>query len=167
MVSAGHPPPLLVRRGKAGYEDAMPTSSPGLPLGIAEGYPYESCQVTLQRAIACCCSPTRAGGARPANNQFGNKGIRGRGGRRPTGPARACSSTASSSRSGHASGRNPHDDVTWSGSAAAPDRRGCRRQSRDTPFAPGVRTRYTETRLTRSGGFGSPSRFLPADAGPG
>ncbi len=47
MVSAGHISPVLYRPGSA-LEDVVSNAVTGLPLGIAEGYPYEACQRVLQ-----------------------------------------------------------------------------------------------------------------------
>jgi phosphoserine phosphatase RsbU/P len=116
MVSAGHPPPILVRKGKSGYEDAMPQQAAGLPLGIVEGYPYEACRVTLQPGDSLLLFTDGVPEAHDrANNQFGNKGIQ------------SALATAGGSNTkqlidsliravqAHASGRNPHDDVTLVG----------------------------------------------------
>jgi sigma-B regulation protein RsbU (phosphoserine phosphatase) len=48
LLSAGHPSPLLSRRGNAGLQDAMPKETPGLPLGMVEGCDYDPCQIALQ-----------------------------------------------------------------------------------------------------------------------
>ncbi len=116
MVSAGHPPPLLVRKTKPGFEDAMPPGSAGLPLGIVEGYPYESYQVTLQPGDCLVLYTDGVPEAHDrANRQFGNKGIE---------TALATASSAAPKQlveslvravQLHASGRNPHDDVTLVG----------------------------------------------------
>jgi serine phosphatase RsbU (regulator of sigma subunit)/pSer/pThr/pTyr-binding forkhead associated (FHA) protein len=116
MVSAGHPPPLLVRRGKTGYEDAMPSNSAGLPLGISEGYPYESCQVTLQPGDSLLLFTDGVPEAHDrANNQFGNKGIAAAlAAANGIGP-RVLVENLVRAVQAHASGRNPHDDVTLVG----------------------------------------------------
>jgi serine phosphatase RsbU (regulator of sigma subunit)/pSer/pThr/pTyr-binding forkhead associated (FHA) protein len=48
LVNAGHPSPILYRPGAATFPDAMPKEVAGVPLGIVDGFPYESCTVTLQ-----------------------------------------------------------------------------------------------------------------------
>lgn len=116
MVSAGHQSPLLVRRGKAGYEDAMPADTAGLPLGIAEGFPYQSCQVTLQPGDSLLLFTDGVPEAHDrANNQFGNKGIAAAlAGVSGSGPRVLVDSLVRAVQA-HASGRNPHDDVTLVG----------------------------------------------------
>src|SRR6202022_4248500 len=48
IVNAGHPSPLVYRHGPGTLEEAAPTDSSGLPVGVLEGYQYISCQVQLQ-----------------------------------------------------------------------------------------------------------------------
>jgi serine phosphatase RsbU (regulator of sigma subunit)/pSer/pThr/pTyr-binding forkhead associated (FHA) protein len=113
MVSAGHPPPLLVRKANSSYEDAMPQQSAGLPLGVVEGYPYEACQVTLEPGDSLILFTDGVPEAHDReNNQFGNKGIQAAvaaaGG---SGPKLLIDSLVRAVQV-HASGRNPHDDVT-------------------------------------------------------
>jgi serine phosphatase RsbU (regulator of sigma subunit) len=48
VVNAGHPSPLVIRKGAAEPEEATSTKVIGLPLGVLEGYPYESAQVQLE-----------------------------------------------------------------------------------------------------------------------
>jgi sigma-B regulation protein RsbU (phosphoserine phosphatase) len=116
MVSAGHPPPLLVRKAKTGYEDAMPANFAGLPLGVTEGYPYESCQVTLEPGDSLLLFTDGVPEAHDrANNQFGNKGIQAAlGAASGSGPKQLIESLVRAVQI-HASGRNPHDDVTLVG----------------------------------------------------
>jgi phosphoserine phosphatase RsbU/P len=76
LVNAGHPPPLLVRRGATGLEEAVPKHLSGLPLGVAEGYQYNSCQVALHpgdNLVLFTDGVTDATDAR--NVRFGDKGI--------------------------------------------------------------------------------------------
>jgi serine phosphatase RsbU (regulator of sigma subunit)/pSer/pThr/pTyr-binding forkhead associated (FHA) protein len=47
FVNAGHPPPLLYRKATGKVEDATPNTTVGLPLGVVDGFPYESSQVEL------------------------------------------------------------------------------------------------------------------------
>jgi serine phosphatase RsbU (regulator of sigma subunit) len=116
LVSAGHPPPLLVRKSKPGSEDAMPPRSAGIPLGITEGFPYESCQVALQPGDSLLLFTDGVPDAHDrVNNLFGGKGIeaalRGAAG---SGPGQLVESLFRAVQA-HASGRNPHDDVTLIG----------------------------------------------------
>lgn len=48
MVSAGHPSPLLYRASASGLEEVVTNEVSGPPMGIMEGYTYESCQRVLQ-----------------------------------------------------------------------------------------------------------------------
>src|SRR5262249_38430376 len=47
LVNAGHPSPLVYRRAAGKIEEATPNAVVGLPLGVAEGFPYDACQVAL------------------------------------------------------------------------------------------------------------------------
>jgi serine phosphatase RsbU (regulator of sigma subunit)/pSer/pThr/pTyr-binding forkhead associated (FHA) protein len=47
LVSAGHPSPLLARKGAA-LQDVVSKTTTGLPLGMVEGCVYDSCQIVLQ-----------------------------------------------------------------------------------------------------------------------
>jgi phosphoserine phosphatase RsbU/P len=116
MVSAGHPPPLLVRKTKSGFDYAMPPKTAGLPLGVSEGYPYESCQVTMQPGDSMLLFTDGVPDAHDrGNNQFGNKGIQSAlaaaGG---ASPKQLIESLVRAVQS-HASGRSPHDDVALVG----------------------------------------------------
>jgi serine phosphatase RsbU (regulator of sigma subunit) len=48
MVNAGHPSALLIRANATEAVDTTTTKIIGLPLGVMEGYPYESHQITLE-----------------------------------------------------------------------------------------------------------------------
>jgi sigma-B regulation protein RsbU (phosphoserine phosphatase) len=48
LVSAGHDAPLLYRPGSGDLTESMSKDVAGVPLGIMEGYPFESCRITLQ-----------------------------------------------------------------------------------------------------------------------
>ncbi len=47
LVNAGHFSPLLFCQSTASLTDAVPKKTAGVPLGIMEGYSFDSCQVTL------------------------------------------------------------------------------------------------------------------------
>jgi sigma-B regulation protein RsbU (phosphoserine phosphatase) len=115
-VSAGHPPPLLVRKAKAGSEAAMPPRSAGLPLGVAEGYPYESYQVTLLPGDSLMLFTDGIPDAHDrVNNLFGDKGIQAAlKGAVGSSPGQLVDSLVRAVQA-HSSGRNPHDDVTLIG----------------------------------------------------
>jgi serine phosphatase RsbU (regulator of sigma subunit) len=115
LVSAGHPAPILVRKSKQ-YEDAMPPKSAGLPLGVAEGFPYEACQVTLEPGDSLLLFTDGVPEAHDrANKQFGIKGIQSAfSAAAGSGPKHLIDSLVRAVQI-HASGRNPHDDVTLVG----------------------------------------------------
>jgi serine phosphatase RsbU (regulator of sigma subunit) len=48
LVSAGQVPPLIYHRASALLEKAMPVEVAGFPLGVVDGYQYESCKVYLE-----------------------------------------------------------------------------------------------------------------------
>jgi serine phosphatase RsbU (regulator of sigma subunit) len=48
LVNAGHLTPLIHRKGSTSLVDAMPKDKGGVPLGIMEGFTFETCQATLQ-----------------------------------------------------------------------------------------------------------------------
>jgi len=52
IVNAGHPTPLIYRHATGKLEGATNNDVVGLPLGISEGYPYESAPVTLEPETA-------------------------------------------------------------------------------------------------------------------
>ena len=47
VVNAGHPAPLVVRQASGEIEEAAAKAA-GLPLGVLDGFTYDSCQVVLQ-----------------------------------------------------------------------------------------------------------------------
>ena len=47
FVSAGHMPPVTYRKATGKMEDATSRDLAGLPLGVAEGIPYDACTVAL------------------------------------------------------------------------------------------------------------------------
>ena len=48
LASAGHPSPLIYRRGPRTVEAAISNDVAGLPLGVADGFKYASCEVSLR-----------------------------------------------------------------------------------------------------------------------
>jgi len=48
LVNAGHLSPLLFRQRAAALEEAAPRTKAGVPLGVMEGFAFESCQTTLE-----------------------------------------------------------------------------------------------------------------------
>jgi serine phosphatase RsbU (regulator of sigma subunit) len=48
LVNAGHPSPLIYRRATRTVAEAIGTAVTGLPLGVLDGYEYESCRIALE-----------------------------------------------------------------------------------------------------------------------
>ncbi len=113
LASAGHPSPLLGRKGGAALQDVVPKATAGLPLGMTEGCAYDSCQILLQpgdNLILFSDGVTDALDAR--NNAFSLKGVH-----RVVQEAGAVSAAALGERiiravGQHAVNRDPHDDIT-------------------------------------------------------
>ena len=113
LVSAGHPSPQLVRKNAPVLQDAVPTATAGLPLGMVEGCTYQACQLALQpgdNLILFSDGVTDALDVR--NNQFSMKGVQ-----RVVQEAGAVSAAALGDRlikavQQHATNREPHDDIT-------------------------------------------------------
>ncbi len=113
MVNAGHPSPLLVRRGKPGYEEAVPSQAAGLPLGVAEGYPFESCRVTLEPGDSLLLFTDGVPDALDrAGKAFGVAGIKAALAAAGSPGARQLIESLVRAVQAHSSGRNLHDDVT-------------------------------------------------------
>ncbi len=113
LVSAGHPPPLLVRGGGTPAADAMPKEIPGMPLGVMEGQRYGSCQLVLQPGD---CLLFFSDGVPDAinvrNTPFGMNGMQA-----VLQTAGALSAKTLGERiikavKAHAAGRAQHDDIT-------------------------------------------------------
>jgi serine phosphatase RsbU (regulator of sigma subunit)/pSer/pThr/pTyr-binding forkhead associated (FHA) protein len=47
LVNAGHLPPVVYRHATGTFEDACSHDLAGFPLGVVDGYQYESCRITL------------------------------------------------------------------------------------------------------------------------
>jgi serine phosphatase RsbU (regulator of sigma subunit) len=113
LVSAGHPSPLLCRKGAAALQDAVPKATAGLPLGMVEGCTYEACQLVLQpgdNLILFSDGVTDAQDTR--NNQFSMKGVQ-----RVVQEAGTTSAAVLGDRlikavQQHATGRELFDDIT-------------------------------------------------------
>jgi sigma-B regulation protein RsbU (phosphoserine phosphatase) len=112
LVSAGHPSPLLTRRGSS-MQDAMPKTTAGLPLGMVEGCPYDSSQLQLQPGDNLFMFSDGVPDALDARNTpFGMTGVQ-----RVVQEAGAVSANVLGERIikavvQHASNRDPHDDIT-------------------------------------------------------
>jgi len=47
LVNAGHPSPLIYRRATRSVEEAISNELAGFPLGVADGFKYSSCEISL------------------------------------------------------------------------------------------------------------------------
>ncbi len=113
LVSAGHPSPLLIRKGNPALNDAVPKATAGLPLGMIEGCAYDSCQVVLQPGDNLILFSDGVPDALDVrNNPFSMKGVQ-----RVVQEAGAIAADVLGERLAkavrqHATNRDPHDDVT-------------------------------------------------------
>jgi serine phosphatase RsbU (regulator of sigma subunit) len=112
MVSAGHGSPLLYRPGHP-LKEIMPSSIPGMPLGIMEGAEFDSCATTLQPGDTVLMFTDGVNESKSVQEQdFGMEGIQralkevGH-----VGPKEIVERLAKAVKT-HAAGRSPHDDVT-------------------------------------------------------
>jgi serine phosphatase RsbU (regulator of sigma subunit)/pSer/pThr/pTyr-binding forkhead associated (FHA) protein len=112
LVNAGHPSPLIYRRASGDFEEATPTNTAGLPIGIMDGEQYTCCEVHLNPGD---CVVTFSDGVSEAmdvnNNQFNVKGIYDavRGAKYSP---RALGERVVKVVTQHAAGRSQHDDLT-------------------------------------------------------
>src|SRR5579884_161423 len=113
LVSAGHPSPILTRRGASAMQDALPKNIAGLPLGMVEGCPYDSFQLQLQPSDNLLLFSDGVPDALDArNNSFAMTGIQ-----RVVQEAGPISASVLGERiikavAQHASSGDPHDDIT-------------------------------------------------------
>jgi sigma-B regulation protein RsbU (phosphoserine phosphatase) len=113
LVSAGHPSPLLVRKGTPSVQEVMPKKTTGLPLGMVEGCVYDACQIALQpgdNVLLFSDGVTDALDAR--EKPFSMQGVL-----RVIAEAGAVSAAVLGERlikavQQHAVHRDPHDDIT-------------------------------------------------------
>jgi phosphoserine phosphatase RsbU/P len=76
LVNAGHFAPLLFRHAAATLTDAVPKAAAGVPLGIMQGYAFESCEVVLEPGDSLILfSDGLPDMLNPANEAFGFAGI--------------------------------------------------------------------------------------------
>jgi serine phosphatase RsbU (regulator of sigma subunit)/pSer/pThr/pTyr-binding forkhead associated (FHA) protein len=113
LVSGGHPPPLLVRRGR-GLAEAMPRDVPGVPLGMLEEHEYTAYPVRLEPGDGLLLFTDGVIDAVNVRNaSFGYAGVHG--------AAELAGAPLSAQPLGerliravtqHADGRSQHDDIT-------------------------------------------------------
>ena len=76
LVNAGHFSPLFFRPRTGSLTDAIPKKTAGVPLGILEGFTFETCQVTLEPGDSLVLfSDGLPDMLSPANEPFGYPGI--------------------------------------------------------------------------------------------
>jgi serine phosphatase RsbU (regulator of sigma subunit)/pSer/pThr/pTyr-binding forkhead associated (FHA) protein len=112
LVSAGHPSPLLVRRGADGPIEVVPKHDAGMPLGITQGTAYAAVQLPMQPGDALLLFTDGVTDSESMQRkQFGLDGIHGvlRGG--VAGPKGAVDSLLKALHA-HAAGNDPFDDIT-------------------------------------------------------
>lgn len=111
FVNAGHPSPLICRAGGA-VEEATSIQVTGLPIGVMEGYAYESAEIALQPGESVLVFSDGVTDAMDVNNnQFTVKGIH----NALQGPKHAPKEIGERLLKlvkQHAAGRSQHDDLT-------------------------------------------------------
>jgi phosphoserine phosphatase RsbU/P len=114
LVNCGHFSPLHFSPGAASLADAVPKKTAGVPLGIMEGYTFDSCQVTLAPGDSLIMfSDGLPDMLSPGNQPFGPDGIQ-TALMEASGPAtpRILGERLLQAVTHHASGREAPDDLT-------------------------------------------------------
>jgi serine phosphatase RsbU (regulator of sigma subunit)/pSer/pThr/pTyr-binding forkhead associated (FHA) protein len=120
MVSAGHPAPLLCRPGAA-LQNAMPGSVAGVPLGILEGFAFESCQLSLHPGDGLLLFTDGVTDSMSVQGRaFEMKGIQAAVQQAGGGPRLAVDAVVRAVKL-HAANRDPHDDLTVVALGRTPD----------------------------------------------
>jgi serine phosphatase RsbU (regulator of sigma subunit) len=113
LVNAGHLCPLLYRKGSGTLVDAMPKDKSGVPLGIMEGFSFDTGEVTLEPGDSLLMFSDGVPDAldkreTPFNMQGVQKAVHEAG---TVGP-RVLGERIVKAVQNHAAGRSPHDDIT-------------------------------------------------------
>ena len=113
VVNAGHPSPLLYRRGGTLEVRPISTKQTGMPLGIDSGAAFEAVSIPLGPGDSLILYTDGIPDAQDVRNaQFGLSGIQaalaGAGAATP----RQLTERLVKAVQAHAAGRNPHDDIT-------------------------------------------------------
>ena len=114
LVNAGHFSPLLFHQAGAALSDAVPKKTAGVPLGIMEGYSFDSCEVTLEPGDSLILfSDGLHDMLNPGNEPFGFPGIHAAV-LEASGPAtpRLIGERLLQAVTHHAAGREAPDDLT-------------------------------------------------------
>ncbi len=113
LVCAGHPSPLLKRKGEVELRDAVSKDTAGLPLGMMESCVYDSCQIELQPGDNLLLFSDGVPDALDARNQsFSMKGVQ-----KIVAETKGVTAPILGERiikavQQHAANRDPHDDIT-------------------------------------------------------
>ncbi len=113
MLSAGHNSPLLYRASNGEFREAMPKDAAGVPLGIVDGFPFESTRTTLAAGDSLLLFTDGVTDSLSTSNVvFGPEGVervlRGAG---QAGPKQLVERLVAAVKQ-HATGRDPFDDLT-------------------------------------------------------
>jgi serine phosphatase RsbU (regulator of sigma subunit) len=113
LVNAGHLSPLLYRHATGAFEEAVPKELAGVPLGVLEGYPYQSHQVSLGPGDSLLLFTDGVTDALDTRNAaFNVHGIQAALAGLPTPSPRNLVERVARAVQQHAAGRDPHDDIT-------------------------------------------------------
>jgi serine phosphatase RsbU (regulator of sigma subunit) len=113
LVNAGHMSPLIYRRGSGTLVDAMAKDKAGVPLGIMEGFSFDTCQAALQAGDSLLMFSDGVLDALDVReNQFTMKGVlRSISDAGAAGP-RVLGERIVKAVQQHSTNRSPHDDIT-------------------------------------------------------
>lgn len=111
-VNAGHMSPLVFRKGAQKFEEPITREATGFPLGVVDGYQYESSTFQLEPGDTVILYTD---GVTESKNQdeaeFGMEGVLKALGTGPMNPKPMVERLMAAIRQ-HATGRKPHDDIT-------------------------------------------------------
>ncbi|MFO0969890.1 MAG: SpoIIE family protein phosphatase [Gemmataceae bacterium] len=112
VVNAGHMPPLLYRKKTGQIEEAISREISGLPLGIADGIPYESSSVTLEPGdVFLLISDGVTDSKNKQDKDFGNDGVLAAFKAGPMTPQAVGERVVNGTKQ-HFTGCKQHDDIT-------------------------------------------------------
>jgi serine phosphatase RsbU (regulator of sigma subunit) len=113
LVNAGHLSPRVYRQATGLFHEAVPREKAGVPLGILQGYAFESCQVPLHPGDTLLMFTDGVTDAVSVQNTtFGPKGMEEalQGGEPVS--AQAAVERLTKAVKQYSAGRAPHDDIT-------------------------------------------------------
>jgi serine phosphatase RsbU (regulator of sigma subunit) len=113
LVNAGHLAPLVYRQATGLFHEAVPKEKAGVPLGILQGYGFESCPVALGPGDTLLMFTDGVTDAVSVQSTtFGPKGMESALKEVAPASAPAVVERLRQAVKQHAAGRAPHDDVT-------------------------------------------------------